>query len=69
MKVFSCEGFKGHWPVGTAAVIVAPDKTTAMSMLLEALKAEGLEEQPFEIKLKEVDTQRRSVDILCNGEY
>jgi len=40
MNVYTCTSFKGHYPVGTAAVVVATDQEHAAS-LLEQLLAEN----------------------------
>ena len=68
MKLWANNKFKGFYPVGTAAVVVANNATDAadfLSMFLEEkgldpAKVEDMEEMPF------VDGQ---VSILCDGNY
>lgn len=42
MKVWTCVEFAGHWPVGTAAVVVADTAAQAAHRLGEVLKERGL---------------------------
>jgi len=42
VTVYTCTDFRGHWPVGTAAVVVAQDETEARALLDSALAAQGL---------------------------
>lgn len=71
MKVFTCNSFKGVWPVGTAAVIVAESKETAFSLLSSALSGRGMKQSPeFTVdEIDELDTSVPSVEILCDGDY
>ena len=77
-KVYTSTSFKGHNPVGTAAVIVAPDKSTALKLFVESLEAEGLyTNKPFnrvnahltEEHLTEIDLGEAQAIILANGNY
>ena len=67
MKVFTCTSFGGHYPVGTAAVIVARDRGHARRLLRKALKECGLEEDN-EIFV-EVDVETAGAIVLRDGEY
>lgn len=78
MKVFTSTSFKGLYPVGTAAVIVAESKEQALELLVKQLQATGLySEEPFNRRndrltvdnLVEVPLDKPSVDILNNGDY
>lgn len=70
MRVFYCNDFTGHWPVGTAAVIVAKDAGEAETLLRLALEADGLAERNTgEIRINELKTEAPSVILLCNGVY
>ena len=68
MKIWTNTEFTGHYPVGTAAVVVAPTAEDAAIYLttflrennLEDAKAKDMEEMPFE---------GGQVKILCDGEY
>ena len=42
MNVYYNNSFIGHWPVGAAAVVVAPNNWMAAEMLEEELKNQGL---------------------------
>lgn len=76
MKVFTAR-FTGHYPVGTAAVIVAESREQAYDLLMEELKEEGLYEAQFEWgkptttvdDLTEIDTTIAWAKIQCNGNY
>lgn len=68
MKVYSCT-FSGHWPVGAAAIIVAPDKDAAKALMKTALKEQGLDVKNPDLELIEVDKKTMAVHILLNGDY
>lgn len=69
MNVYTTDKFKGHYPIGTAAVAVAPSVKQAVKLLNKALAEEGLTD-PVGVKdMKKVNTHIVSVDILCNGNY
>ena len=70
MKIFTCNDFKGHYPVGSAAVIVANNKTDAFIMLLERLLEYGLiQDEVNPPTLTEIDPLERGVTILDDGNY
>lgn len=70
MKVFTCTTFKGFWPVGSAAVVLAEDQSDAARSLNVKLKAHGLEgdAEPQDMIEFPAD-QKESIRILCDGEY
>lgn len=70
MKTFTCNSFKGHWPVGTAAVVCAENWDEAAQKLSAALIGMGLDgkitaQDMIQFPLNE----RESVRILCDGNY
>ena len=67
MKVWTCNDFKGHWPVGAAAVVVAPSREEAKRLLLAELDANGLH-QKADIDLQAVPLVPL-VRILFDGNY
>lgn len=70
MKVFVCTDHDGHWPVGVASVVVAPDSATAIAMLNDELFHRGLalsDKHPF--TLKEIDATKPIALMLCDGDY
>ena len=71
MKVFTHTGFRGYYPVGTSAVIVARDRGHAKRLLLAALPDElKAENQDLDISLfEEVDTSKPNAVILQDGDY
>lgn len=69
MKVFSCKQFEGHYPVGTAAVIVAPDRFAAADMLNEGLLQVGLKDNVDPSQMVEIDPSTPAVYILLDGNY
>lgn len=68
MKIWTNNRFEGHYPVGTAAVVIAEDAESAAEYLTPLLVEQGLpaaiasdmEQMPF------IDGQ---VSILANGDY
>lgn len=73
MKVFTCVSFKGHYPVGTAAVIVANDAEDAAMLLCGNLAAIGLIQPdgrwPTADDMVEVNTSKVGVQVLNDGNY
>jgi hypothetical protein len=68
MKVFFCTDHDGHWPVGVASIVVAPNRETAASALSTRLNAIGLDgNKPF--TLTELDTTKAQIVILRDGDY
>jgi hypothetical protein len=68
VKVFVCTDHDGHWPVGTASVVVAPDEKQARVILRQALRDRWLDdEKPF--TLREIDTHEKRAHVLCDGDY
>lgn len=68
MKVFTCTGFEGHYPVGTAAVVVADNEAEARDQLVMCLALNGLpQDRPLEIK--ELSLAIRTAVILNDGNY
>lgn len=71
MKVFYNTEFKGHYPVGTAALVVAENAATAAVLLRDELAKQGLDQEVLaahmvELKLKD---DKRQVIVLLNGNY
>lgn len=69
MKLFTCTDFLGHWPVGTAAVVVAPDEAIARTLLLAVLREHGLGDQSAGFTLIEVNTTVPNAVVLRDGDY
>ena len=71
MKVWTITGFKGHWPVGTAAVVVAENKEHAVQSMVDALLFLGLpqEIEPDQLVELNLDTDTPTVRVLCDGDY
>lgn len=69
MKCWFCKGFKGHYPVGTAAVVVAHDEEEAVYLINEQLRAHGLTTEVTADKLQRVSLGSARAVILCDGNY
>lgn len=68
--VYTAKGFKGHWPVGTSAVIVAKDKIEALTFLNLELSANGLPPTTFDdCEIKAVQQNKPKCIILNDGNY
>jgi hypothetical protein len=68
MRVWTCRDHDGHWPVGTASVIVAESEEQAQDLLKAELRAQELNpEEPF--TLQELNTATPCVRVLRDGEY
>lgn len=69
MNVYTITGFRGHWPVGTSAVIVAPDRHQAKHLLEAALARAGLSQTIREDDFKLLETEVMRAEILQDGDY
>jgi len=69
MKVFTCNNFYGHYPVGSAAVVVADDVNVAKQMLLDELRRVGLDPGDRKLEMIQVHTSKPRVIILVDGDY
>lgn len=69
MKVFHNTAFTGHWPVGTAALVVAPNAATAAVMLRDELAKQGLDQPVHASDMIELNIDDSSVIVLLNGDY
>lgn len=71
LKVFYNTEFTGHWPVGTAALVVAENAATAAVMLRDELAKQGLDQEvpaTHMIELKATGNEPQVI-ILLNGNY
>jgi hypothetical protein len=67
MKTYTCTSFKGHYPVGTAAVVRGANAEEAAKRLNEELKEIGLEGN---VQAKDLELFRaEDVRILNDGNY
>lgn len=70
MRVFYSNDFRGHWPVGTSAVIVARNKDEAYTLLTAKLIGMGLAPGADDnFSIHEVQTDRTGVYVLQDGDY
>ena len=68
MSVFYTNNFCGHWPVGTAAVIVARNLDEAYVLMSKQLCEMGLAQNEA-FSIKELPTDRTHVVVLQDGDY
>lgn len=72
LRVWTCTNFRGHWPVGAAATIVAANEDEAKKHLLDALAQIGLtqsEEDAADLKFEELPMVDGLVRVLVDGNY
>jgi hypothetical protein len=71
MKVYTCTAFKGHYPVGTSAIVVAENRSHAAHLLTLQIIANSLPEQmPLSFEdMVEVDLTICGATILNDGNY
>lgn len=69
MNVYTCTSFTGHYPVGTAAVVVARSRIEAARALENALTAHGLTQTIDPTKMTIIDPHHQNVRILNDGNY
>lgn len=68
MKLWTNRKFTGHYPVGTAAIVVASDASSAADYLNLFLAEQGLPDTKPE-DFEEMQHREGEVRILCNGDY
>lgn len=69
MNVYITTNFTGHWPVGTAAVVIAKDKGHARRQLAPELERRGLEQDMSKIEFEKLDTNEYGAHVLLDGNY
>jgi len=69
MKVYTCTTFKGHFPVGTAAVVVAKGRRIARTRLSKVLKVQELSGLSGKDRLEELKLDSPGVYILADGNF
>lgn len=69
MKVWTNTKFQGHWPVGTAAVVVADTAEQAAELLNNALICRGLGRTAIAADFEKLPTNRPIAVVLNNGDY
>lgn len=69
MKVWTHTEFSGHWPVGTAAVVVADTAAQALVLLERELTGMGLSQPLKESDFKELPVDVEKAVVLRDGEY
>lgn len=69
MKVYTCTAFSGHWPVGTAAVVVAESPEEAAVYLERVLTTKGLSQRIDAGELVPLDVTHAGATILNDGDY
>lgn len=68
MKVFYNREFRGHYPVGTSAVVIADNAADAADALEAELCTHGLGQSVSERDMIELEMKPQVV-VLQNGDY
>lgn len=68
-NVFVCTGFTGHWPIGTAAVVVAWTSEEAAELLNTELRHLGLIGDATPDVMAEISVFTKRAFVLCDGDY
>jgi len=66
MKVWTCNTFWGHWPVGTAAVVIAETEADARALLDAEIRRGGLRGLRADDVLVPLSSGAR---VLRDGDY
>ena len=69
MNIYYSNDFRGHWPVGTSAVIVARDLNEAYVLMAKELLSRGLGKDKHDFIVKELRTAEAGVIVLQDGDY
>lgn len=68
LKVFYNTSFKGRWPVGTAALVVAENQATAALMLHDELVKHGIRQPIVHADMVELELTPQAI-VLLDGDY
>lgn len=71
MNIYTCTDFKGHYPVSTAAVVIAQDRESAAAKLNGDLRNLGLPGDATQESMIPLipDPNYPVCRILCDGDY
>lgn len=69
MKLWTCTNAVGHYPVGTAAIVVASCEEQARDELIEAFALAGLPQDRSKLQLERVKLGAPRAIILRDGNY
>lgn len=70
MKIYTCTDFQGHYPVGTAAVVVASSREEAKEKLEKALFDHFGAIQEIKVDdLVRIPASKAAAHILLDGNY
>ena len=68
MQGYVCTDHDGHYPVGVASIIVAPDEDEARRLLAAELREHGLDAgKPF--TLRRIQSEKPQAFVLLDGNY
>lgn len=68
-RVYTNNEFTGHYPVGTAAVVVSSSQEEAAGLLNALLKVHGLPGDAKIEDMREIGLKHPDARILCDGNY
>lgn len=69
LKTWTCNNFKGHYPVGTALIVTADNVDLAIDMIEAELERIGLPQTINREQLIPCPTHHRYLRILNDGNY
>lgn len=69
MKIYTNTKFIGHYPAGTAAVVIAKSKQHAAEMLEKRLMTEGLDQEVSPDDFEQIPKTQEQVIIMHDGDY
>jgi hypothetical protein len=71
MRVWVTTDFEGHYPVGTAGIVVAEDEARARRLMRDEIKRQGLSGKGFgkPFSLQEIPLTNARATVLLNGDY
>ena len=68
LRVWTCS-FEGHYPVGTAAVVIACTAKEAAGFIEKELEAQGLPQSILASDMKNIKLKDGNAIILNDGNY
>jgi len=69
VKVWTCTEFAGHYPVGTAAIVVAETAEQAADELNRELRRRCLSGAVTHEQMREFETETPGALVLADGDY
>lgn len=69
LRIYACNNFRGHYPAGTSAIMIAKTREDAAELLEQHLMKQGLSQLISTEQIFEIDSSTEQAVIFSNGDY